>query len=127
MGGASAGPDARGRTYKVQPPSVEAAAQVLAAAVRGEVNLGIHEGPIPEEVESILRTIKPGTHPALGSVYDELIADGVHEVTVDRMAYYAVFYWARGKPYADKIATVLWTPRELAEAEEGGESAPKGS
>lgn len=116
-----------GRTYKVQPPSVEAAKQLLASAVRGEVNLGIHKGPVPEEVESILRTIKPGTHPALGEVYDELIADGVHQATADRMAYYAVFYWARGKQYADAIATLLWAPRDAAASEEGGEEHPKAS
>lgn len=102
----------RGRTYMVRPPSVEDASKVLAAAVRGEVNLGIVEGPIPDEVQNVLDSIKPDEHPALGETWAELVASGVDPVTIDRVGYYAVFYWARGKEYADKLAVVLWAPRD---------------
>lgn len=113
------------RTYSVRPPSVGAAGQLLAAAVRAEVNLGINRGEVPAEVEMVLDTIKPGEHPALGPVYDELLRDGVDQATVDRMAYYAVFFWARGKDYADTIAALLWAPRDLTAREAGEETAPK--
>ena len=110
-----------GRTYLVRPPSVASMRQVLAAAVRGEVNLGFAFGPIPDEIEEVLSTIQPGQRPALGDVYGQLVADGVDPVTIDRMTYYAVYYWARGKTYADTLARFLWEP--LAE---GGGPAPKG-
>lgn len=113
-----------GRTYTVPPPSVRAMRQVLAAAVRGEVNLGLVMGEVPEEVQAVLDTIGPDEHPALGPVYDELAADGVPQAVVDRMAYYAVFYWARGKAYADALARLLWQPSEASA--EAGESGPKG-
>lgn len=115
-----------GVTYTVPPPSVRAMRQVLAAAVRAEINLGLTKGEIPTEVQAVLDDIKPGEHPALGPVYDQLEADGVPQVVVDRMAYYAVFYWARGKEYADTLAKLLWTPLPDAKAE-GGEAGPKGS
>ncbi|NHI16866.1 DUF7426 family protein [Microbacterium excoecariae] len=116
-----------GRTYDVRPPSVEGAKQVLAAAVRGEINLGLIEGEIPDEVQQVLNSIGD-THPALGSVYDELVRDGVDSATIDRMGYYAVFYWARGREYADKLAAILWAPRAIADgAPKDGGRAPKGS
>lgn len=114
-----------GRTYTVRPPSVEAAKQILAAAVRGEVNLGLVQGEIPDEVQGILDSIKPGEHPALGEAYAVMAADGVPKTTLDRMAYYAVFYWARGKEYADTLAKLLWLPRELGTTGEA-DAAPKG-
>lgn len=115
------------RTYLVRPPSVGAAGKLLASALRAEVNLGISAGPLPDEVSNVLATIEPGEHPALGDVFQQLIDDGVHQSTIDRMAYYAVFYWARGKGYADSIAAILWAPRELSGATKAGEGgAPKG-
>lgn len=112
-----------GRTYVVPPPSVRAMRQVLAAAVRAEVVLGLVKGEIPAEVQAVLDDIKPGEHPALGPAYDLLAADGAPQIVVDRMAYYAVFYWARGKEYADVLAAVLWTPRDVGAGEPAG---PKG-
>lgn len=119
----------RGRTYTVRPPSVDDMGKLLACAVRGEVNLlRSVAGPIPDEVQEVLDSIGPDEHPALGEVYHQMVADGVHPVTIDRMAYYAVFYWARGKEYADTIAAVLWSPRDLdADIESESEPAPKGS
>lgn len=112
-----------GRTYVVSPPSVRAMGQVLAAAVRAEINLGLVKGEIPPEVQAVLDDIKPGEHPGLGAVYDQLAADDVPQAVVDRMTYYAVFYWARGKAYADSLAVLLWTPRDMGAGDAG---APKG-
>ena len=47
----------RGRTYTVAPPSVADARKILAAAVRGEVNLGLVKGEIPEALGTA-----PATH-----------------------------------------------------------------
>lgn len=112
-----------GREYRVQPPSVEGAKLILACAVRGEVELGLVKGEVPAEVQSLLATIKPGHHPALGNSWREMAADGVPSQTIDRMAYYAVFYWARGREYADMLATILWTPRDVPAG--GDVAAPK--
>lgn len=113
----------QGRTYTVPALSVQAAKQVLAAAVRGEVALGLAPGPVPDEVQTVLDTITTGTHPALGPVYEQLAADGVPQVIIDRMAYYATFYWSRGKAYADTLARLLWSERTSTEEADAG---PKG-
>ncbi|MFD6699685.1 MULTISPECIES: hypothetical protein [unclassified Microbacterium] len=114
-----------GRDYSVRPPSVGNMGKLLACAVRGEIALGLAEGPIPDEVQAVLDTISPDEHPALGDVYQQMVDDGQHPVTIDRMAYYAIFYWAKGKEYADALAEVLWTPRETAKVVAA--EAPKGS
>lgn len=98
--------------------------KLLASAVRGEVNLGLVEGEIPDEVQEILDALQPDEHPALGATYQQMVDDGVHPVTIDRMAYYAIFYWARGKEYADALATILFTPRAVDQVE--SEPVPKG-
>ena len=108
----------------VPPPTVEDAKKLLAMAVRAEVRLGIVKGEIPDDVEAVLATIPRDEHPALGPVFAQLVDDGVPQPTIDRMAYYATFYWARGKGYADALARILWGPVEAEEAEAG--DAPKG-
>lgn len=118
-----------GRSYVGRPPSVADGRKLLAAAVRAEVNLGLEEGPIPDDVLEVLATIGPDDHPALGAdLHAQLVADGIPQTTIDRMAYYAVFYWARGKAYADRLASILWTPRDLPDGDEQPEDggvAPK--
>src|SRR5690606_8893748 len=100
--------------------------KVLACAVRGEVNLNVVPGPIPDEVQAVLDTIKPDEHPALGDAYQEMVDAGLSPVTIDRLGYYAVFYWARGEEYADRLARILFTPREVdAEVESKAETRPK--
>jgi hypothetical protein len=113
-----------GRTYMVRPPSVEAAKMILAAAVRGEVKLGLVTGEIPPEVQTVLDRIG-NEHPALGDAYSAMVSDKVPAATIDRVAYYAVFYWARGKEYADTLAKLLWLPRDITPNIAGGAS-PKG-
>lgn len=117
------------RTYTVRPPSVDNAGKLVALAVRGEVALGIVPGPVSNEVQEVLDGIQPDEHPALGpEVHAQLVADGVSDVTISRMTYYAIFYWTRGPEYADWIAAALFTPRDidgvLAEAE--ADADPKG-
>lgn len=120
------GSDGVSRKYAVHPPSVDDTRKLLACAVRGEVKLGIVPGAvIPDEVQEVLDTISPDEHPALGAAYDQMVADGVHPLTIDRASYYAVFYWTRGKEYADSLAVLLWAREEL-EAASAGEPAPKG-
>ena len=113
-----------GGTYLVPPPTVEDAKKLLAMAVRAEIGLGLVKGEIPDEVQAVLDTIPSGEHPALGPAYALLVAADVPQPTIDRMAYYATFYWARGKGYADALARILWGPVEAEEAEAG--DAPKG-
>ncbi len=114
----------RGRSYMVQPPSVDDSGVLLACAVRGEIVLGLVQGELPDEVQAVLDGIKPGEHPALGATYDRLVADGVDQVTIDRMAYYMVFFWARGQDYADMIAELLWS-LEVDVSAGGATEAPK--
>lgn len=119
----------RGQTYTVPPPDVDRAKMILAAAARAEVNLGIKPGPLPAEVERVLDGIG-STHPALtDTVYEQMAADGVPVGSIDRMSYYAVFYWARSAEYAGTIATLLWQldAAASADATSGGEGPdPKG-
>ncbi len=110
------------RTYSVPAPSVRRARKIIAAAVRAEVKLGIVKGEIPDEITEILDTIRGVERPGLGPVAQQMTDDDVAIETIDRMEYYAIFYWTRGKEYADALATVLWAPRVSGEA---GAPAPK--
>ncbi|WHE35149.1 hypothetical protein [Microbacterium sp. BDGP8] len=112
------------RVYNVVPPSVEQARKVIALAARGEVNLRIVRGKIPEAAQQVLATIGPLERPGLGDAAAQMMADGIPVETIDRMHYYAIFYWTRGKEYADALAVALWAPR--ADAPDGGDGpAPK--
>ncbi|ERG63541.1 hypothetical protein L332_03625 [Agrococcus pavilionensis RW1] len=117
-----------GRTFVVQPPSVDAMKKVLAAAARAEINLGIVPADqVPDGFLDVLESIGPDEHPALGATWDEMVEARLPQFTIDRIAYYAVFYWARGKAYADWIAVQLWAPRELGadDGDKGGDASPK--
>ncbi|MFC7430979.1 MULTISPECIES: hypothetical protein [unclassified Agrococcus] len=113
-----------GRIYRVPAPTVERAKAIIASAIRGEVGLGLVKGPVPPEVQAVLDSIGD-SHPALtDEVYAQMDADGVPKESIDRMAYYAVFYWARSEQYADWIGKILWTPRE-GDASVAGDAARK--
>ena len=91
----------------------------------------IEEGRDAETLSLVKRAIalQPENgvlHHPLGAAYAEMSDAGVPAVTIDRMAYYAVFFWARGKEYADGLAALLWTPPP-AGSEGGGDADPKGS
>lgn len=109
-----------GFTFRVRPPSVADSAKVLALAVRGEINMGVITGvEIPEPVQEILNSIGPGDHPALGRAYYDMRDAGLSAATIDRAAYYAIFYWARGRNYADALAALMWAPRTKDEESTG--------
>lgn len=115
-----------GHTYAVHPPSVDRARLVLACAVRSEVSLGLSAGPVPDELNVVLDGLDdtPLGVVTLGQgVYDALVADGHPPATIDRMAYYAMHFWARGKARADAIAVLAWTPK--VDAGDGDEPTPK--
>lgn len=113
------------RTYVVPPPSVGDAPKIIAAAILAEIKLGITKTEdVPDGTLEVLNGIAPGEHFSLGSAYAEMQADGVPRETVDAMAFYAIFYWARGERYADDLATLLWAPREAAEV---ADASPKAS
>lgn len=107
-----------GRTFTVRPPSVDGMTKVLALAVRGEIELRmVDASEVPAEVQAVIDTISPDEHPALGATFDEMRDAHLNDPTINRAAYYAIFYWARGKQYADDIAAQLFTPREKVAAE----------
>lgn len=118
-----------GRTYVVHPPSVARGREIVACTVRAEHTLGLATGPVPPEMETLLAELakKPLGHISLGEgVYREMVDAGVPQATIDRMAYYALFFWARGEDRADQIAEFLWTPKsDTAEAGEPSGEAPR--
>lgn len=109
-----------GRTYTVPSPTVAAASQCMAAAAMLEVRLGLARS-LSDEDAAIIEAVRAEDHVGLGPVWVELNDDGVSAVTIARMQDYAVFYWARGREYADAIAGALWGQGEP----DGGEAAPK--
>ena len=114
-----------GATYTVAPPSVDRMGKLLAIAVLGEVNLKIVKGPLPDEVKAVIESLDKHEHPALGPVYDQLVAAGVDQKTIDRAAFYSVYYWTHGKPYADAMAKVLRWAEDSEAAPTKEAAAPK--
>lgn len=102
-----------GHTFTVCPPTVGDMAKLLALAIRGEVELGLvpKDTEIPDAVQELIDQIGPTDHPALGGTYAAMKEAGLNDATINRAAYYVIFYWARGKRYADALATLLWAPR----------------
>ena len=111
-----------GGTYEVPPRNLDDWGLCAAAATLGEYRLGFVKGDAPASVLEQVARIKPGDHPALGPVYNQMIADGLPQILVDRVAYYAVFLVARGKEYADALAGLIWADGKT----DTGEPAPKG-
>lgn len=117
-----------GHVYRVSPPSVDDYAKILAAAVRSEIKLGIVKPEaVPDGALAALDRIAPDEQFALRDAYPLMVANGVPKETIDRMSFYAVFYWARNEAYADWIASVLWgrqTPAEPDARPKGRRSSP---
>jgi len=110
------------RTYTVPAPSVERAKKILALAVRAEIDFKIVTGELPQGVADVLATITGEERPGLGTAAAEMVADGVDVFTLSRMHTYSVFYWARGREYADAFATLVWAQRPDVDDEEEGDS-----
>lgn len=58
-------------------------------------------------------------------VHARMVADGVPDSDIDRVAVYALHYWARGKIAADWVAETLWGTRSGGEG--GAPKAPRRS
>lgn len=116
-----------GKTYEVQPPSVAQAKVILACAVQSEVRLGLTKRELDDDTKDILAKLEqtPLGEVSLGKdVYDEMVTDGVPAVTINRVALYAVWFWAYGKKLADAFAALMWTKHddELEGADDSGEA-----
>jgi hypothetical protein len=114
-----------GKKYVISPPSVKQVQHILALTVRAEINLGLATGPLPQDLQDVLVSLgdtKLGVVTMGQAVYDQLVEDGYPPITIDRMAYYALFFWSRGKGRADALATVLWAPRDTEEPDAPGEA-----
>ncbi|PPF18266.1 hypothetical protein C5B92_07055 [Rathayibacter sp. AY1A4] len=111
-----------GVTYEVAPPSTEQMGKLFALAVLGEARL--RKQSVPDEVQSVLDTIGQHEHPALGDVHQQMVAAGLHPTTIDRAAYYSVYYWTHGRQYADAMARLFFEDGD-ADAEEAGTDSPK--
>lgn len=116
-----------GRTFVVRPPIVDDMPKVLALAARGEVELRMVPDmtEVPAEIQTIIDSIAPDEHPALGATYAEMRDAKLNDPTINRAAYYAIFYWARGAQYAHDIAEQLFSPRQRAEAASGADASRK--
>lgn len=115
-----------GRAYRVRPPSVAQGRKIAACAVRAEVNLGLVNAPIPADVAALLDALEdePLGDITLGAdVHAAMVADGLPAIDIDRAAYYALHFWARGREQADWIASHLWG--EDAQARAKAAAAPK--
>jgi hypothetical protein len=118
-----------GRTYTVHPPDVARSGQVVALAVQAEHDLGLAAGPVPADMAATIDAIigTPLGDVTLGvDVHRQMQDDGLDPATINRMAYYALLFWARGKQRADRIAVLMWTPKpEQGESADGGGAGPK--
>jgi len=112
-----------GHDYSVKPPSVAQAKIILAFAVIAEHDLGLVKGDLDPDLVALTKAQKvPLAVVSLGQdVYDQMIADGIDQATTNRVGYYAVHFWARGKAQADWLAQAMWTPKN----EEATAAAPK--
>lgn len=118
-----------GKRYAVRPPSVDEARVLVALCAQSEVSLGLATGPLDADLADVIDQVADkhiGDLSLTPEVHAEMLADGVAQMTVDRIAYYAVHYWVRGKARADALATLLWSPRE-AEPDEDDEDVGGGS
>jgi len=101
-----------GRDYSVPPPNVAKAKIIVALTVVSEHNLGLIKGdPDPEVVAIVDAQTDSLSMVTLGrDIYDRMVADGVTQITIDRVGYYALHYFARGKSQADWLAAAMWSP-----------------
>lgn len=121
------GTNVGGRTFTVRPPTVGNMEKVLALAIRGEVQFRLVDATeVPAPVQAIIDSIAPDEHPALGPTFAEMRDAGLNDPTINRTAYYTIFYWARGKQYADDFATEVYTALSQADTAAGVDAPRKG-
>ena len=104
-----------GHAYSSPPRSVAEMKVILAFAALSEHALGIAKGePDRELVELVESQTEPLAALTLGRpIYDQMISDGIDLDTVQRVGYYAMHYWARGKARADWLAGLMWAPEPV--------------
>jgi len=99
-----------GHAYSCPPPSVASARVIVALAAISEVRMGLTLTPVDPEIQAIGDAQKiPLSDITLGvDLASAMEADGIDRDTIDRVGFYALHYWSRGKAMADAIATLLW-------------------
>ncbi len=114
-----------GRTYSVRPPSVAAARLMVALTVQEEIRYGLVKGTMPDDLAALIAERSAESFESLTltpDVYDRMVADGLPERDIARMAYYALHYWTRGKTRADWFAERIFV---VPADREAAEPAPK--
>jgi len=108
-----------GKTYSAHPPSVDQAKIIVAFMALAEIKLGLAKGPADPDLVALadaqtdtLAVITLGQ-----AVYDQMVADGVDEVTIDRVGFYGMLFWTQGKERADWVAEQMWSPKDSEESE----------
>lgn len=100
-----------GREYTSRPPVFGEIDLLLAIAVRVELQVGLAQGEMPDDLAELLdkhgdRTV---AEVSLGAdTLADMRADRVPEETITRMGLYAALYWARGEAQADVVAELAW-------------------
>lgn len=111
-----------GVTYMVPPPSVARARHLLALAAQSEIFLGLVKAEMPQDLQDVVDSLKdePLADVTLTpEIHKKMVENGLPAMTIDRVAYYALHYWARGKPRADALAALFWSPVTPEEAPPG--------
>ena len=116
-----------GHDYSAKPPSVAQAKVILAFAVIAEHGLDLVKGEPDPELVALTKAQKvPLAAVSLGQdVYDQMIADGIDQATTDRVGYYAMHFWARGKAQADWLAQAMWATPDTEEVTAATPKAPQ--
>jgi hypothetical protein len=106
-----------GRRYFAPPPSVQDGKAIIALTVVAEHRIGLVKSePDPAMVklaESITEDLAVLT---LGrEVRDQMVTDGLSEMTIARAGYYAMWFWSAGEAAADGICALMWGTDEVTD------------
>lgn len=126
-------------TYLVPPPTKEAGAKLAAlnalgaqahsAAVGTCATCGRSgEVELPEETRDLLAAIKDealGDIALTPDVHARMLADGVPEVDIDRMALYSMYFWTLGEAAADRILEITYGGGEASGEAPAGPTSPQ--
>jgi hypothetical protein len=100
-----------GRDFTVRPPSVEGARALVALTVAWEVQNGLTDGELPDDVQTVIDAHRDQSLADLSlgaDVHAQLVEAGYPPETIRRVAMYALLYWTRGRSRADYVARTLW-------------------
>lgn len=118
-----------GRTYSCPPPSVEQGKSILALAVVAEHRHGLATGELDPEMDKLAKSVTEDLAIlTLGRVVrDQMIADGLSEMTIARAGYYGMWFWAVNEAFADWICGQMWSATPVDEVTDTAPKAPKRS